>query len=49
VEADGERVATLGRIIYAHLAPVPEAEVLRRFCYYSDLTPAQALAEGGLP
>jgi 3-hydroxyacyl-[acyl-carrier-protein] dehydratase len=49
VEADGERVATLGRIIYAHLAPVPEAEVLRRFCHYSGLTPAQALAEGGLP
>jgi 3-hydroxyacyl-[acyl-carrier-protein] dehydratase len=49
VEADGERVATLGRIIYAHLAPVPEAELLRRFCYYSGLTLEQAVAEGGLP
>ena len=49
VEADGERVATLGRIIYAHLAPVPEAELLHRFCYYSGLTREQAVAEGGLP
>jgi len=48
VEADGERVATLDRIIYAHVAPAPQDELLRRFCYYSGLTPEQALAEGGL-
>jgi 3-hydroxyacyl-[acyl-carrier-protein] dehydratase len=48
VEADGERVATLDRIIYAHVGPAPQDELLRRFCYYSGLTPEQALAEGGL-
>jgi hypothetical protein len=48
VEADGERVATLDRVIYAHVGPAPQDELLRRFCYYSGLTPEQALAEGGL-
>ena len=48
VEVDGERVATLDRVIYAHGAPAPQDELLRRFCYYSGLTPEQALAEGGL-
>jgi len=30
------------------VGPEPQDELLRRFCYYSGLTPEQALAEGGL-
>ena len=47
-EVDGERIASIGRIIYAHV-PVPDPEALReRFGYFSGAA-AEALSDGGCP
>lgn len=47
VDVEGGRLATLDRVIFGHFGPIPEKELLERFCLYSGLTREQALVEGG--
>gem|GEM_PF-5326777 len=49
IEAEGQRVATLDRIIYSHHQAVDQEALRRWFHYYSGWTPDEPDAGGGQP